>query len=584
MDNFQKKKEQTALISIIGNIVITIIKFIAFHYTQSIVVLAEAWHSTTDILTSLMVYFALKKDHSSEVNIKDNKGFIESLMNANYEIKSSILISGFIFMVGFSLLMRAFFEELSIINYSLESGFAFLFFSLLSYIIYRFETKAGKDLASPGLISDGLHSRSDALTSLVTGLSLFLYYLGTNIERLVASVISLIIIGFAIEVFINSIRAINKKEQIFDLKVNQLLFLIFTREFWMNLDKRLNLNIAVHIIHHRKKLYAFILFLLGVFYLSTSFFSVDTNSKAVVERLGVPLADVYDAGLYIKLPYPFDRVRKADVRAIKEIEIGNIIRQGSFALLWTKEHGTDQPFISGDNNLFYPYLTIHYDIYDIKDYLYTAGDPEEIFKDISHSVITEIFSKYSFFDIATYYRAEIPKIIRNDIQDYSDRLRLGIRVINIIINDVHPPIVIAKYYEDVIAAMQDKEMMVNRSMGFKNSNIPESRAEAIRIIQQAKAYTYERIRLSEASGESFLKIMGGSQKYPEIFKLYHTIDTLSKVYKKLRLIIVDHDIKMPDIWKFDKSIIGLDDFDPYKEKAVSQETRMTEEERRLLGR
>lgn len=584
MEENQKKKEQTALISIVGNIIITLIKFIAFYYTRSIVVLAEAWHSLTDILTSFMVYFALKKDFQKPDNGAKQGNFLENLLNATYEIKSSILIGGFIFMVGLSLLMRAFFQELEIISYPLESGLFFLFFSLLSYIIYRFESQAGKKLSSPGLISDGMHSRSDALTSLVAGLSLILYHFGLNIERLVASIISIIIIGFGIEVVYNSIQAIDKKENIYDLKINQIVFLIFTKEYWLNLEMKLKINVSGMIIKNKRILIFFLFTLIFLLYLSTSLFTIGISQKGIIERLGTPLEKEYGPGIHLKLPYPFDTVRVIDAKRIRKIEVGNISRPDSFALLWSEEHGTDQPFISGDNNLFYPFLSIHYDISNIKDYFYNSIHPEEILSDLSNSVITDLFAKRRFFDIATYQRKNITGIIIDKLQALSDELGLGIRIINIVINDVHPPIPIAGHFEDVIAAMQDREMLINRSVGFRNSNVPEARSEAIRTIEQAKAYAYDRIAISEGIRENFGKRLAGFQQYPHILRLFFIIDTLSNVYEDRRLFIIDHDLNMPDIWEADSFFAVPSEIEELEEVTSEGTITFTEEERRFLLR
>ncbi len=581
MPENQKKKEQTAVISIVGNVLITAVKFIAFYFTSSIVVLAEAWHSLTDIITSFMVFYALKKDWKKKEEKTPEDSFLMNLLNSSYEIKSSILIGCFIFMVGFSLLMRTIFEELEIVKYPLESGLFFLLFAFLSYVIYKFETRSGKELKSPGLISDGMHSRSDALTSLFAGFSLILYYLGMDIERLSASVISIIIIGFGIEVVINSLRAVSKKEDIFDLKINQMLFIIFTRSFWIKVDSRFNLNLTSFFSRNKEKTKWSVIILILCIYSSTSFFTVKTNSNAIVERFGKSTETVYDAGLHIKLPFPIDRVRVLETRSVQKIDIGNVLNTNSFALLWTQEHGSDEPFISGDNNLFYPYLTIYYNIYDSRGFLYSASSPAEIFVDIAQSVITELFSKYSFFDIATYQRAAIPDTIAEIIQKQCDDLNLGIRILNITINDVHPPIPIATYFEDVIAAIQDKEMMINRSIAFRNQKIPEARSEAIREVENAKAYSFNRIRTSEGLSESFrLKLMG-YRKYSDILRKFYIFAALSRAYLDKKLFIVDESLPMPDIWRSDiKATISAPEL--ASESQDSTTGNFTEEERKFL--
>jgi len=326
--------------------------------------------------------------------------------------------------------------------------------------------------------------------------------------------------------------------------------------------------------------WAFII-LLGLGYLSTALFMVAPSSSALVERFGRPLDKVYEPGLHFKLPFPFDTVRSLDTKSVQKIDIGNVLKAGSFALLWTQDHGSDQPFISGDNNLFYPYITIYYNIADIKTFLYSSEKAREIFTDISESVINEVFSKYSFFDIATYQRAEIPKSITFDIQKYADELNLGIRIVSLTVNDVHPPIPIATYFEDVIAAFQDKEMMINRSIAFKNQQIPEARSEAIREIEQARAYSADRVNTAEGLSESFIKRLEGYSKYPDILKNFYIIDILSKIYRGKDLFIVDEDLPMPDLWI--SSLPGILSADGANTEPQSPAAgQMTPEEKRFL--
>jgi len=54
-------KERTAGISILANVILTILKFVAFSFTGSIAVLAEAWHSFSDITTSILVFMSVRE-------------------------------------------------------------------------------------------------------------------------------------------------------------------------------------------------------------------------------------------------------------------------------------------------------------------------------------------------------------------------------------------------------------------------------------------------------------------------------------------------------------------------------------------
>ena len=54
-------KEKTTVISIILKVIFTVFKFIAYYFTGSMAIFAEACHSFTDIITSVFVYLSVKK-------------------------------------------------------------------------------------------------------------------------------------------------------------------------------------------------------------------------------------------------------------------------------------------------------------------------------------------------------------------------------------------------------------------------------------------------------------------------------------------------------------------------------------------
>ena len=183
------KKERTAGISILANVVLTILKFIAFSFTGSIAVLAEAWHSFSDITTSIMVFISvrekplplLRKKHKEENNF----------FRIEYVI--SFLIGLLLFFVSVGLMFKAITRRADIIENPVIVGIFFIIFAISSYFIYHFETSVGKKENSVGLIADGMHSKADMLNSLLIGFSLIIYRMGFNIDIIVAFIIALFI-------------------------------------------------------------------------------------------------------------------------------------------------------------------------------------------------------------------------------------------------------------------------------------------------------------------------------------------------------------------------------------------------------
>ena len=71
------KRIRTSLIAISITLGLTILKFVFYYISGSIAVLSEAWHSFSDITTSLAVLFALWRSSSifkKEQDLPDQEG------------------------------------------------------------------------------------------------------------------------------------------------------------------------------------------------------------------------------------------------------------------------------------------------------------------------------------------------------------------------------------------------------------------------------------------------------------------------------------------------------------------------------
>ena len=221
--NFKKK---AASISIGLNILLTVLKFFIYSFTGSITILAEAWHSFSDIATSFAVYFAISEDLTQKDNsshfFNSNTSRVRRFfpfMRMEYAI--SFCIGIFMLFVSLSIFRKALFIPAVIVRNPLISGLFFILFSLGSYVVYDFETGIGRKENSVALVSDGMHSRADMVASLFGGFSLILYHFGLNIDRFAAIVIALFIFSFSLETITNTLFGV-KKENIIKRFLTQM--------------------------------------------------------------------------------------------------------------------------------------------------------------------------------------------------------------------------------------------------------------------------------------------------------------------------------------------------------------------------
>jgi len=228
-------------------------------------------------------------------------------------------------------------------------------------------------------------------------------------------------------------------------------------------------------------------------------------------------------------------------------------------LLWTREHGYEEPFLSSDNCFFYPYIVVNYAIKDVFAYTYRHQFPNELIRDVANRIISRVFVTKSFYDIATVYRGQLEIDVAESLQVELDQLTCGIEVMDVYFKDIHPPIPIAPSFEKVVAAAQEKERMINNALGYENETIPAARGDAVKMAHDAAAYADGKIR--GATGETTaigLRLEAYESAKAITRKRLH-LEAMKAALAEKRKILVDPASGTPDLWMgFGPSFSGED--------------------------
>lgn len=561
-------KVKTSLISIVLTTFFTLFKFLFFFLTGSLAVLSEAWHSFSDIVTSLLVLLAVRR--SSEegkerlVLSKPDTDKFRNPFQTLIKIHPELIIS---FIIGISLLcvsvsiMRKILHGWTIpISYPLPVGIFFIIFSFGSYFLYKFKTTIGKSEKSAALISDGLHSRADMVSALLTGFSLIMYYLGINIDRIIGGFIALFIFSFAVETLVNviSTHLKKKKEYTIEYRSYEIFAILFKKETYHDLVKLIDSKLKPTI--GKSKFYGFIpcifkwaprivIAVLVLAYLSTSLYAIKPDEEAVRERFGrvVNRENFIQPGLHLKLPWPIDKIIKVKTKIIRDLYLGNTAGS-NLPLIWTRPHGEEISFVSGDNNLFLPYIVVHYRVKNPYNYLYHHVQPETLLKDVSCRILTETFNTKSFYDLAVFSRKKWMENSREAIQNEIDKLKSGIEIVNFLVKDLHPPQQIASSFEEVVAACQEKQELINRAQGYRKSQLPKARGNAFKEESNALAYRNEKTKKASGKSHRYLSRLSVYERSKNIVRRDLYLKAMKNSLKSNRKVLIDPRVGVPDVW------------------------------------
>ncbi len=569
------QKQKTAAISTLLSLLLTVAKFILAGLSGSLVILADAWHSLSDVATSVMVFFSVSTGKNQPPPLPSpaddpDPGDREAppdWKNVTPEKWVSLLIGFVILLAALGVVEQAFFAPSREISRPFLYGVFFLVFAGGSLVVSLFEVKVGKRLDSSGLIADGLHSRADMVTSLVAAGTLFAYHLGLNLDRVGAVIVVVFILSFSFETLINFWWSLKGRTGWKDRVAIGLLAAGLQPGTWSKTLERLGELFSWRQLPKRTRrgisaalLSPLVLGVVSLFLLSC-LTVIGPAQEGIRERWGrvVNWGEPLGPGLHLHFPAPLERIRKVESRNIRRMEIGSVADPGAVALLWTRRHGDEEAFLSAENNFFHPYLAIHYRVRDIFDYRYSIRDPEELLENAANRLLTRLFSTRLFIDIVTVYREEMEETVLETLQGQLEELGSGLELVSVNTKDIHPPVEVAESYERVIAAMQEKQNRINRALAYSSSSIPEARGWAARTVFEAEAYVTE--KQAEAAGEAgrFSSRAASIGAYPEITRPMLYREAVREALDNQPLVLVDPILDGPDLWLRQGRPFFLDD-------------------------
>jgi membrane protease subunit HflK len=360
-----------------------------------------------------------------------------------------------------------------------------------------------------------------------------------------------------------------------------------------------------------KAIFPLVLFALVVLYLMSSFVVIGPGQAGVVERYGLAVRDL-SPGLHTKWPWPIEKVYVHPVDQIQRLSIGYKAGEDDHdkaAFLWGEKHyeeeydllvavqtdSSEQETGEVPVSIVQANVPIQYRISDVRKFIYNHADSRELLEAICYRELTryavsakieaddadalnEPGSKKSLLGAG---RMAAAKELQQRIQDAVDKADLGVEIVLLGLQGVHPPAEVAKAYEEVVAAIQEKQATVLNAQAKKNQVLTELggsvaevdalynlalnferskeqgdeqkteqlrrelqtaftnvKGEVFKTLRQAESYAFERINLAQGDGLRFAGQLQAYQASPEIYKKLQRLMALEETLGGVRKYIV----------------------------------------------
>ena len=187
-------------ISIIGNIGLFVFKLISGIYLNSISLIADAFHSLSDVLTSGIVILGFKLgDKPPDEKHPFGHGRIEQI--------ATIFIAFILFIVAYDLAKSSIIRIIKPqkVEFNLYVFIVLIISSLFKEWMARFSIFLGERIDSLALTADAWHHRSDAVATILVALGLLTTKLGSyRVDGIVGIIVSILIGWVGVDITKNS--------------------------------------------------------------------------------------------------------------------------------------------------------------------------------------------------------------------------------------------------------------------------------------------------------------------------------------------------------------------------------------------
>ena len=363
-----------------------------------------------------------------------------------------------------------------------------------------------------------------------------------------------------------------------------------------------------------KAIMPLILFAAITLYLMSCIVVVAPNEEAIIERFGNPKINANEIrhigpGLHCKWPWPIDIAYKYPTKKVMELSIGFVAKlpntdKFSYGpLLWGQQHyeeedqllvASKQTNISTDDSavpvgIVVTAVPVQYRVKDLYSFIYNHKEPEKRLESICYRELTK-FAASAKIEVDNEAdleqsllgagRSQAKDTLMREIQKAADDADLGVEIVFLGLQGIHPPSEVAADYQAVVGAVQEKQALILEAQANRNKTLSalagsvnaanelhslaekyqqaekthnsqdvenlgdeldaaleKSKGDIFKILIDSKSYAFEKATLAKAAGERFADQLKAYRAAKDIYKQQIILNALEESLKDIRKII-----------------------------------------------
>ena len=282
-----------------------------------------------------------------------------------------------------------------------------------------------------------------------------------------------------------------------------------------------------------------VMVVIAIVWAGTGFYTVGPDQQAVLRFFGKE-AGTASGGLHWYYPSPIGKRNVVAVTTTRRLELG--FRSGADGFTVAQSMTNESLMITADVNIVDVQAVIQYKISNLPNFLFNVDDPGDVdrgipagqpdgrtLRDIAESALRQVVGSRNIDDVLTTEKEQVQTDVLFIMRQLTQEYESGIDVLQVLLQNVNPPLEVQSAFEDVVRAREDKERLINLAEAYQASEIPKAIGEAAKVTEAAEGFKTGRIARAQGEADGFEAILEGYLLSPDVTRQRLYLEAMEEV-------------------------------------------------------
>ena len=285
--------------------------------------------------------------------------------------------------------------------------------------------------------------------------------------------------------------------------------------------------------------------------------AIAPDEVGLLQRQGRYLG-VLGPGLHLCWPPPFERVTRLAPARVRSLEVGfrtaSAGALGTDAVRWETQHRRDvvaraedeSLLLTGDGQLVELSATAQYRIDTARPealpaYAFRVAQADTALRPLAEAALREIAASRPLEALLTATRHQAEQATTALLQKRVDAYGLGLIIVQVDFQDVHPPLAVVDSFRDVSRAESDRQRRINEGRTARAEALASARGRAAATVNHALAASQGQVARAAGEADSFAAQISARAPYPGLTDHRLYLEAMTSVLAGRSKVLLDDD-------------------------------------------